>query len=51
MEAQLRAGHSDVEGLCRALIDWSAELRLLEATQGLAPVAPRLAHVRSRIAG
>ena len=44
MEAQLRAGHPDVQGLCRALVDWSAELRLL---QGLATVAPRFAHVRS----
>ena len=45
MELQLRAGHPDVEGLCLALVDWSAELRLLQASQGLAPVAPRLAHV------
>ena len=43
-EAALRAGHPDVQGLCRVLVDWSAELRLL---QGLAIVAPRLAHVRS----
>ena len=30
MDAQLRTGHPDVEGLCRALVDWSAELRLIE---------------------
>ncbi|MCZ2147979.1 MAG: hypothetical protein LC126_09385 [Bryobacterales bacterium] len=30
IEALLRAGHPDVEGLCMALSDWSAELRLLE---------------------
>jgi len=30
VEQQLRAGHSDVAGLCLALSDWSAELRLLE---------------------
>jgi hypothetical protein len=30
IEAQLRAGHPDVQGLCLALADWSAELRLLE---------------------
>jgi hypothetical protein len=30
IEAALRAGHPDVEGLCRALADWSGELRLLE---------------------
>ena len=33
MEAQLRAGHPDVQGLCRALVDWSAELRLIEETE------------------
>ncbi len=31
IEDQLRAGHPDVEGLCLALVDWSAELRLLQA--------------------
>jgi hypothetical protein len=30
IENLLRSGHSDVEGLCLALADWSAELRLLE---------------------
>jgi hypothetical protein len=29
-EALLRAGHPDDEGLCMALADWSAELRILE---------------------
>ena len=29
-ETELRAGHPDVEGLCLALMDWSAELRILE---------------------
>jgi hypothetical protein len=29
MEAQIRGGHPDLGGLCRALADWSAELRLL----------------------
>jgi len=29
-EALLRAGHPDVVGLCLALADWSAELRILE---------------------
>ena len=28
-ERLLRSGHPDAEGLCRALIDWSAELLLL----------------------
>jgi hypothetical protein len=31
IEAQIRAGHPDVQGLCLALADWSTELRLLEA--------------------
>ena len=31
IEALIRAGHADVEGLCLALSDWSEELRLLEA--------------------
>ena len=30
LEALLRAGHPEVEGLCLALADWSAELRILE---------------------
>jgi hypothetical protein len=30
IEAKLRAGHPDVEGLCLALSDWSAELRILQ---------------------
>ena len=30
IEAELLAGNPDVQGLCWALADWSAELRLLE---------------------
>jgi hypothetical protein len=30
-EQLLRSGHPDVAGLCLALSDWSAELRILEA--------------------
>jgi len=30
VEAQLRNGHPDLQGLCLALADWSAELRLIE---------------------
>jgi nucleotide-binding universal stress UspA family protein len=30
VESLLRAGHPDVEGLCLALADWSAELRVLK---------------------
>jgi hypothetical protein len=29
IEALIRAGHPDVEGLCLALADWSMELRLI----------------------
>ena len=29
LEAQLRSGHPDLNGLLLALSDWSAELRLL----------------------
>jgi hypothetical protein len=31
IEAELRAGNTDVQGLVLALSDWSAELRILEA--------------------
>jgi hypothetical protein len=47
IEDQLRAGHPDVQGLCLALADWSAELRILEGEQrrkkppGLNPAAGR----------
>lgn len=47
VEAQIRAGHPDLQGLCLALADWSAELRLLQASGGLAPGAPQSAHVRA----
>jgi hypothetical protein len=30
IEVQIRSGHRDLLGLCRALLDWNAELRLLE---------------------
>jgi len=31
VEAQIRAGHPDLQGLCLALSDWHAEIRLLQA--------------------
>ena len=31
IEALLLAGHTDIEGLCLALSDWSAELRIIES--------------------
>jgi len=31
IEAELLAGNPDVQGLCLALSDWSAELRILES--------------------
>lgn len=33
IERQLRSGHPDVEGLCRALADWCQERRLLNGTK------------------
>jgi hypothetical protein len=45
IEAELLAGNPDVKGLCMALSDWWAELRILEAEQrrekppGLNPAA------------
>ena len=30
IEAQLRSGHPDLLGLTRALMDWHAELRVLQ---------------------
>ena len=45
IEEQLLAGHPDVHGLCLALADWSAELRILVAERkkppGLNPAAGR----------
>jgi len=41
IEAELRAGNPEVEGLCLALSDWSAELRLLneKSRRGGTPAA------------
>lgn len=33
VEAQIRAGNPDLEGLCPALSDWSWELRILQERQ------------------
>jgi hypothetical protein len=30
IEAEIRAGNPDLQGLCRGLVDWSCELRRLE---------------------
>ena len=30
IESLVRSGHPDLQGLCLALSDWNAELRLLE---------------------
>jgi hypothetical protein len=37
IEALLLAGHPDVAGLCLALSDWSAELRILEGAEAEPP--------------
>ena len=57
IEAELLAGNPDVQGLCMALSDWWAELRILEAEQrrekppGLNPAAgvKRLSSVQALI--
>ena len=36
LEAQILAGHPDLRGLCLALSDWRAELRLLQDANGAA---------------
>jgi hypothetical protein len=33
IEAEIRAGNPDVQGLCRGLVDWACELRRLEKDQ------------------
>src|ERR1022692_1924892 len=43
VEAQIRAGHPDLQGLCLALADWSAELRLLREIAAAAPQFVRAA--------
>jgi hypothetical protein len=47
IEAQIRAGHPDLQGLCRGLADWSCELRLLQGGGGSGTGAPSLATVRA----
>jgi hypothetical protein len=37
IEAQILAGHPDLRGLCLALSDWRAELRLLQGANGGSP--------------
>jgi hypothetical protein len=47
IEAEIRAGNPDLQGLCLALADWYGELRLLRRGRGVATVAQPLARVRS----
>jgi hypothetical protein len=35
IETMIRAGHPDLPGLCLALSDWWAELRMIEQEMGL----------------
>ena len=37
IEEQIRAGNPDLQGLCLALSDWSAELRILLAEREKPP--------------
>ena len=41
VEVLLRGGHSDVDGLLLALVDWSTERRLLRAEQEAQDRLPR----------
>jgi hypothetical protein len=34
IEAEIRAGNPDLQGLCLALTDWHAELRILQDEEG-----------------
>jgi hypothetical protein len=43
LEALIRAGHPDLEGLCLALSDWCAELRLIEQEMALKAKMPAAA--------
>jgi len=43
IEALIRAGHPDVPGLCLALSDWCAELRLLEQQMAMKVKKPAAA--------
>jgi hypothetical protein len=40
IEDLIRAGHPDLEGLCLALSDWCAELRLIEQEMELKAKMP-----------
>jgi len=43
IEALIRAGHPDLQGLCLALSDWCAELRLIEQEMALKEKTPATA--------
>jgi len=43
IEALIRAGHPDLQGLCLALSDWCAELRLIEHEMALKAKLPAAA--------
>ena len=40
IEALIRAGHRDLQGLCLALSDWCAESRLIEEEMGVRAKTP-----------
>jgi len=43
IEALIRAGHPDLQGLCLALSDWRGELRLIEQEMALKAKMPAAA--------
>jgi hypothetical protein len=49
VEALLRAGHPDVAGLCLALSDWSAELRILERERERSSISDSDPHNRAGV--
>lgn len=46
IEALIAAGHRDLQGLCLALSDWCAELRLVEQEMALREKEPAAAQSR-----
>ena len=46
-ERSLRDGHPDVQGLCLALADWSAELRMIERRMRVKEQEPASAKAES----
>ena len=46
-EAQLRSRHPETEGLCLALADWSAELRMIQGNKRVKAKKPAKAKAKA----